>query len=604
MATQSLLPASKAKRSELDSILTVWESRYKLRVLSLMLPRAIIVGLALSILIGLLGYSQRLLLAQNLAILTLAICGILGLGLVLYTQFFPRQRQAAAQFFDIEFHLHERVSTAFELLDGRIKTHPDIEAMQIADTLRYAHEIDPQADIEMDFRQRELVGLGILALVMIAMIIIPLMMGQTLPPENPSPAVLAAQEEVLEITETIATDTDINDVDRDELLNALEIALERLKEEDISDEEAFAAMSQLESKIDEVQQELQDTLELDQSALDAAAESLSEFVPPPQSNENELPPEGEIPPENKLPPTEDLSQALDEIEQNAPNMTPEEAKSAADALRQAAQELMQSNPELAQALQDAADALESGDNESLQEQLQQAQQQLQQSQQESQQNQDAQEMLQNQSDIAQESAQEISQEQSQESQQSQEAQQGEQESEESQQGETNSNQPGEGETDSVQQGDSQGNQQAQSNQPGETESETESQDSDTAGQGAGEGEASNTSLSGSGGQDQGADTDNETTGEQEIEYEAIYNPTGINGGGANEIELETDASDQPFTEGDFDDNPFGQSQVSYDTVFNDYQDAANRALESDYVPLGLRDVVRDYFTSLEPNSGK
>jgi hypothetical protein len=43
--------------------------------------------------------------------------------------------------------------------------------------------------------------------------------------------------------------------------------------------------------------------------------------------------------------------------------------------------------------------------------------------------------------------------------------------------------------------------------------------------------------------------------------------------------------------------------VTYDTVFNAYQDAANRALESDYVPLGLRDVVYDYFTSLEPNAG-
>ena len=43
--------------------------------------------------------------------------------------------------------------------------------------------------------------------------------------------------------------------------------------------------------------------------------------------------------------------------------------------------------------------------------------------------------------------------------------------------------------------------------------------------------------------------------------------------------------------------------MSYDTVFSDYQNAANRALESDYVPLGLRDVVREYFTSLEPTGG-
>ena len=72
------------------------------------------------------------------------------------------------------------------------------------------------------------------------------------------------------------------------------------------------------------------------------------------------------------------------------------------------------------------------------------------------------------------------------------------------------------------------------------------------------------------------------------------------GGGNNQIQLQTDASDQPFAEGDFDDNPAGESRVSYDTIFSEYESAANRALESDYVPLGLRDVVRDYFTSLEP----
>lgn len=615
MATQSLLPASKAKRNELDSILTVWENRYKLRVLSMMLPRAIIVGLLISIGIGLFGYSQRLLPAQTFAVMTLSICGLSGLGVVLYTQFFPRQRQAAAQYFDIEFHLHERVSTAFELLDGRIQTHPDIEAMQIADTLRYAHEIDPQADIQMDFRQREILFLGILGVVALAMLLVSLIFGQTLSAEDPSAAVLAAQEEVLDITETIATDTDINDIDREELLNALEIALERLEEQDITDEEAFAAMSQLESKIDEIQQELQDTLELDQSALEAATESLSALTSPTESEENNPTEDGDLPPENALPSAEELSQALDELDQTAPSMTPEEAQAMADALRQAAQEVMESNPELAQALEDAADALENGDNQTLQEQLDQAQQQLQQQQQQAQQNQDSQQMLQDQSERAQQMAEQISQqqqsEQSQQSgeseQQSQQSQQGQeqQESDNQQAGETNSSQQGEGEPESAQQGDAQGgNQQANSNQPAENESEAQSESSDTSGQGAGEGEASNTAMSGGGGEDQGAETDNETTGEGEIEYEAIYNPTGINGGGANEIQLESDASDQPFSEGDFDDNPFGESQVSYDTVFNDYQDAANRALESDYVPLGLRDVVREYFTSLEPNRGE
>ena len=68
----------------------------------------------------------------------------------------------------------------------------------------------------------------------------------------------------------------------------------------------------------------------------------------------------------------------------------------------------------------------------------------------------------------------------------------------------------------------------------------------------------------------------------------------------NNVELAPDDSNAPVREGDFSENPNGQVTVPYNQVFSDYADAANHALDSDYVPLGLRDVVRDYFTSLEP----
>lgn len=598
MATQSLTSINKTKRNELDSVLNIWENRYKLRLLSLWLPRAIIIGLIVSIVVGIVGYSQRIMLAQNLAIMSIAICGIAGLLVVLWTQLLPRSRQVAAQYFDVEFGLRERVSTALELLDGRIQTHPEIERMQLADALQSASDVDPQTDIKMDFRPYEIIILAVLLIALLAMIVIPLVVGQTALAENPSVAVQAAQEDVRTITETIATDSDLEDVDREELLNALEIALERLEEENISDEEAFAAMSQLESQIDEVENQLEETLALDQSSLDAANEALGEFTPPSESEDSASTEDTASAQENGIPSAEQLQETLEDIGENADNLSDDEAQSLADSLREAAQELAQSNPELSQALQDAADALEGGDSQSLQEELSNAQQQLQQQQQQMQQNTDAQQTLQNQSDITDQAMQNISEQQSQQqSSQSQQAQQGESES---QSGEQQNGQPGNQQSEDSQQGDASNGQQPNSNQPGDPNSDAMAQNSDVSGGGAGEGESSNTSLSGGGGEDQGADTDNQTTGEGQSEYEAIYDPTGIEGGGDNDIELQTDSSDQPVAEGDFDDNPFGQSQVSYDTVFSDYQDAANRALESDYVPLGLRDVVRDYFTSLEP----
>ena len=95
--------------------------------------------------------------------------------------------------------------------------------------------------------------------------------------------------------------------------------------------------------------------------------------------------------------------------------------------------------------------------------------------------------------------------------------------------------------------------------------------------------------------------ENNADGQGESSFESIYAPTrlGQTDGGA-EIELESDTSGMPLQEGEFTENPTGQASVPYNEVFGDYADAANRALESDYVPLGLRDLVRDYFTGLEP----
>ena len=42
------------------------------------------------------------------------------------------------------------------------------------------------------------------------------------------------------------------------------------------------------------------------------------------------------------------------------------------------------------------------------------------------------------------------------------------------------------------------------------------------------------------------------------------------------------------------------STVPYSQVFGDYRDAAYEALNDDYIPLGMKEYVRDYFSSLEP----
>ncbi|MBK6712472.1 MAG: hypothetical protein IPG51_19405 [Chloroflexi bacterium] len=42
------------------------------------------------------------------------------------------------------------------------------------------------------------------------------------------------------------------------------------------------------------------------------------------------------------------------------------------------------------------------------------------------------------------------------------------------------------------------------------------------------------------------------------------------------------------------------STVPYNQVFGDYRNAASEALSGDYIPLGMKGYIRDYFSSLEP----
>ncbi len=586
----------KNKATELELILDRWEQRYEWRLLSRTVPRSLIAALLLSLVIGAVGYFRFRLAAEQLALIAAGLCALGGILNILYTLVFPRSLADKARYFDIEFGLRERVSTAFELMHGRIKTHPEIEARQIADALAQARGIDPSERITMDFRPRELGALAVLLLMMVGMVLLPALVGEDFLPAGPSAAMEAAKEDLREIIETVAKDTDLDDVDRQDLLEALEIALERLEEEDISEEEAFAAMSQLQSQLDALENKLEETIELDQSTTEAALEALEEFITPSETEDLSAESAAQSDASSNL---REMLNALEAMNQDAAQMSAEEAQAAADALQAAAEALERMSEEMAQQMEMLAEALEDADMERLQEQLDALREQVEGAQEQQRQDQNARVTLGEQSDLAQEAAEEIARQQAQGDQQEPgAAQEGQPEPGEA--GQQPGGQPAE--QAQARPGDSQGNQQSDRNRPGAEGNQARSQDSRSAGAGAGDGAPNNLSLPGSAGDDKGADADNNPTGLGEIEYEAIYSPSGIGGGGQDEIRLRTDPGDTTVAEGEFDDNPLGESRVSYDTVFSEYQNAANRALESDYVPLGLRDVVRDYFTSLEPSA--
>lgn len=84
-------------------------------------------------------------------------------------------------------------------------------------------------------------------------------------------------------------------------------------------------------------------------------------------------------------------------------------------------------------------------------------------------------------------------------------------------------------------------------------------------------------------------------------YESVYAPQLLGGEGGQVVALpgssESGDGAQPLPRQSV---VPGEARVPYDEVYATYRDAAVEALDESLIPLGMREVVRQYFSSLEP----
>ena len=87
------------------------------------------------------------------------------------------------------------------------------------------------------------------------------------------------------------------------------------------------------------------------------------------------------------------------------------------------------------------------------------------------------------------------------------------------------------------------------------------------------------------------------------DYEPIYTPTLLGGSGEG-TQVDLPGSGDPGSEvvGEGPTNPQnnGEVTVPYNEVYSAYSDSAHTAMDSGEIPVDLRDIVRQYFSSLEP----
>ncbi|MDZ4767088.1 MAG: hypothetical protein SGI73_21315 [Chloroflexota bacterium] len=661
MAVQS---AYTPQYTALTTAVRRWERRRRAGLTWRWLPRALTAGLGVGVLAGIIGRLRPFLLPNELLLLAGIAVGIALIACVGIAWLYERADIVrAARRFDLLFDLGERLSTALELIDGRIQTGDELAGRQIADAAAVVSSVDPRGRLPFSVRGRDWVIAGLLAGVLALLIALPNPQNDAIVRNaDAQTAFDAAAETMRDITQEVAADPNLSAAERESLLQALETALNALERSNISPEEAFAAASAVESQLRERADAANAAAQNQRAALESASAALRE-----QSGASGEGGTGE---------SGALSEQLGQMAQREgatgdAGMSASERADAAQALQQAAQAMQPIDPNAARSMQQAAQAMaqsaqtgQAGQPQT-QQALQNAQQAAQNAENAAQNAQNANQQLSQQAQQAADAAREVGEQsqsgQPQDGSQSQQPQnQAGQPSQPAQQGQqpqagqpSQSGQPSQAGQPSEQGQAGQPSEQGQAGQPSESgQSQSGSQSAQQEGGQSGQasapsgqgqaGEASDGSQSaaaqgqagsssddlqstsrsssaqgagdsaGDAGQDSASqrasgasgsiDAQNNPDGVGQRGFDPVYAPRRIGGQpGATTMQLETNPDGIPLTQGEYAQNPAGDALVPYNEVFTEYDNTARRALDSGYVPLGLRDVVRDYFTSLEPD---
>jgi hypothetical protein len=494
----------------------------------------------------------------------------------------PMSLSRVARRCDAELGLKERLSTAVVLEGwkaGRLEglsqfTNPPISqstnlpifqpslvALQQQDALATARSIDPRHAFPLAWRRRPLLLAALLAAMVVALAVLPNRMDAVL--AERAAVAQAAREEAAQIEklrQEMEAATQSTPADREELLRELAELTKQLQANRGDREQALADMSKAEEAL---RQKLDPRADARQAALETLAAQLQTLAQERAGDQVD---------------SSSPDQALQELAQQAAQMNAADRKALGQSLAQQAAEAAQAGEsELAQALAAMAQAMQNGDSEAASHAAQEA----------------AQALAQAQSDLASQSVLSRALSQVQASRQTV-AQAGQLSGQAVAQGQS----PGQGPGQSQGQGQGPGQNPGQGQAPGQNP---------RAGQGqpAGGGGTRADTLppsrrSGQAGRPQGEGRP-ATTGALQSE---VYVPWERRQAAGQELSLPGQDTGQGETQERQQRDPLpgaaGQALVPYRQVYYEYLDAANETLDQSYIPAGLKDYVRAYFSQLEP----
>jgi hypothetical protein len=370
-------------------------------------------------------------------------------------------------------------------------------------------------------------------------------------------AIAEEAAKVEELRKEIEADRALTEEQRREMLEALKETQERLKDAQ-SLEQATAVLTQSGKKFESL---TSGEAEAQAEALRQAGRKLS------QAEGSALQAFGQ-----NLADGDFLAAAEDLRNVDVSQLSTEERAQLADQLENMAESVQASNPALAQQLREAAAAARSGDAQQAQQALDQA----------------AQAMSQTAQQVARSNvARKVS------------AQMGQGRQRMIAAGKSAQGQSAQGDQSGA------GDRSGQGNQPGQGSSQNGSstqQGSAGSGSGSGRGSGDSGNAPGPEAGSKPIDQNNGPGDGGETTYEPIYAPQRLGGSGEDTVTLpgSGDPNGEVMGQSGVTPGTNNPSQVPYTQVFAEYADAYRQAIDSGPVPPSLRDVIKQYFSSLEP----
>jgi hypothetical protein len=539
--------------TELNPYLVRFGRRLRLRDGWLLAQRSFWMPVLAAVLIQLAG---RIWPIANLASWTLGPLALWLVVLVAFSLLRPLPAVRVARRCDAELGLKERLATAL-MLEGAAtgQLSRALVVRQRQDALAVARQIEPRRAFPLPWLQRPLLLAAALVAATVALALLPNRMDAVL--AQRAEVARAAEEQakrIDELRQQIETAQELTPEEREELLRRLSELAKQLRANAGDREQALADLSRVEEAL---RQKLDPNADARQAALEALAAQLQALA----QNESG----GRADPAH-------MDETLEALAENLAGMDQAEREALAQSLSQMAARAAQAGDmDLAQALAALAQAAQSGDMQAASDAAQSA----------------AQAMAQAQGELAGQDALQRALSQLQQSRQAMsQAGQG--------QGQGTAQAPGQGQGQG--QGQSQGQGQGQS-QGGQGQSQGgqgtggQGTKADRLPPGTGTGQARRP-------QGEGQPGDVVDPGQQ------VYVPWERRQGSGDEVSIPGQDTGQGDTQVRERRDPLpgtaGEALLPYHEVYYEYLDTANQAMEQSYIPAGLKDYVRAYFSQLEP----